>query len=145
GTATNTFVGNTDVQAGLLLLNRPATALPVPASLFIGTDLAGNLSGTVRLLANNQILDNAAVRVRLTGLLDLNNHSDTVGPLTLSGGSVSSGSGTLTLASNVTTLPTNVTAVISGHLNLTSVGTSRTFDIGDGPVVDDLLISANLS
>src|SRR5262249_15415631 len=73
----------------------------------------------------------------------LDDHVETIASLTLSAGSVTTGSGTLTLGGNVTALASVTTASISGLLSLG--GVTRTFTVGSGAASPDLLISASIS
>jgi autotransporter-associated beta strand protein len=103
----NTYTGSTTVQAGTLLLQE-TSGNAIPSALTIG-------AATVRLNGNNQIAATASVTVNSSGLLNTNNHSNTIGSLTLSGGSVTTGTGTLTVNGNVTA---SGSSVISGNLGL---------------------------
>jgi hypothetical protein len=92
---------------------------------------------TVQLGASNQIADTVAVTVNSSALLDFNNNSDTIGALTLGGGSITTETGTMTLGGNVTDTGTSS---ISGNLALGSA--ARTFTL-NGAVT--LTISAIMS
>ena len=140
-TTTNTFTGATTVSAGTLLLNDTGGVAVSGGSLVIGDSLGGagvNKADVARLLSNNQIASTVAVTINDSGLLDLNNNNDTIGlgaanALTMTGGSVSTGSGTITLGSNVAgvaSLPDMTPATISGNLSLG--GAARTFDVQAG-------------
>jgi len=91
GTAANTYALGTLVNQGTLLLNKAPGANAVPGSLTIGDGVGGAGADIVRLLADNQISDSAAVSLASSGLLDLNNHSDTIGALSLTNATVQSG------------------------------------------------------
>src|SRR5205823_2441024 len=113
GNLTNTFAGTTTVGA----------ASELDLQVTGGGALAGPLviNGVVKDLLDNQI-NGAPVRVNSTGLLDLNNHTDTVGALTMQSGNVTTGaSGLLQLGGNVTTLATAVPATITGNVSLGGV------------------------
>jgi uncharacterized repeat protein (TIGR01451 family) len=112
----DTYLGATTVAAGTLLLDK-ASGNAVPGALTVP-------GGTVRLLAGNQIADAAAVAISVSGLLDLNSHSDTVGSVTLSTGAITTAAGTLTLGGNL--IDTGVSS-ISGNLALGSA--SRTLTV----------------
>ena len=138
GTADNVWLGVTRVNAGVLALNKTVGQDAVStANLIIGrADHTGG--ATVLLLADNQIPDTAAVTINGTGLLDLDGRSDTVGPVTLAGGDIATGTGLLTLDGNVTahsvtiSPPPNVVVndpVITGRVALGSAA-GRVFDVG---------------
>jgi fibronectin-binding autotransporter adhesin len=80
GGTPNTYTGPTIVNDGMLVLHKSGT-IAVPGPLFIG-DASGNPnSDIVRYFQPNQIADAAAVTIGSSGLLDLNNQSDTIGSL----------------------------------------------------------------
>ncbi len=135
GTAANTYTGATTVNEGTLLLNQTG-GVAVPGTLVVGDGVGGsgiNKVDIARLGASNEIATTPAVTVNNSGLLDLNSNSNTIGSLTMSGGTVTTETGTLTLGGNVAGFAsiTNITpATINGNLSL---GTAvRTFDIQQG-------------
>jgi autotransporter-associated beta strand protein len=103
----NTYAGATTVQAGTLLLQE-TSGIAIPGTLTIG-------AATVRLNGNNQIAASAAVTINSSGVLDTNSHSNTIRSLTLSGGSVTTGTGALIVNGNVTD---SGNSTISGNLGL---------------------------
>lgn len=122
----------------------------IVSGLVIGDSLGGTVSDVVRLLANDQIIDTAAVTVANSGLLDLNGFSDMFAHLIVtsgdtSGASVTTGNGTLGLGGNlrVTVFNTGAMgAIINGNLSL--VG-NHSFDVADGTATQDLTITAAIS
>jgi autotransporter-associated beta strand protein len=142
GPNTNTFTGQTTINAGTLVLSKNAGTDAIAGALTI------NHGATVRLDAANQIKDSGAVvTVNQGGTLALNNHSDAIAGLTLTGGSVTTGTGTLTLANTgngtLTTNASTTAATISGNLGLAAY--SHTFSIADGSALNDLLLNASLT
>jgi autotransporter-associated beta strand protein len=132
GTGTNSYRGTTTVASGILHLEKAG-----------GNALSGNVritSGVVELHANNQIVDTSRVRVEGLGLLDLNGFSDTIGGLTLVGGTVTTGAGVLGLQGNLTSLSATTPGNISGNLDLG--GVRRTVTVGSGGLAADLTIAA---
>ena len=161
--AADSYTSTTTVNAGTLLLDNTA-GVAVPGNLVVGDSLGGqspnlvatNKADVVQFLAGNQIATNAAVTVNSSGLLNLNNQSDTIGTgqttaLTITGGTVATGTGTLTVNGNISGVAstTNFTpATITG--NLSFGGSTRTIDVRaagtplPGTNTPDMLISAAL-
>lgn len=152
GVGHNTYSGFTRFDGGVLELDKAGfvatpslvfsnfTAIPGDLSIGDGNGLIG--TDVLRLLADDQIANTSAVTVKNSGLFDLNDHDDRIGPLTMQGGTIDSGSGTLSLGGNLTTLTDNNGAVINGNLSLG--GASRTFDISSGSPSADLRINATI-
>jgi autotransporter-associated beta strand protein len=145
GPAPNTYSGLTRINAGTLELSKSGIA--IAGDLVIGDGLGGVNSDVVRLLLSNQIANLSEVTIDESGRLDLNNQSETIGPLILFEGSISTGTGTLTLNGDITATglaagPING-AVISGRLNL-GTGT-RTIETLFGGNSAALYIDATVS
>jgi autotransporter-associated beta strand protein len=130
GTNENTYSGPTTVAPGLLLLNKPAGTNAIAGPLV--------LSGTAKLLLNDQIADSTSITLNSGGTLDLNSKSDTVGPLTLNGGLITTLSGTLFMNGDAVV---NGDAAISGNLGLGAV--TRSLDFSNATA--DLIVGAHIS
>jgi autotransporter-associated beta strand protein len=142
GSSSNVLSGTTTVNEGTLVLAKTSGANAIAGNLVI------NNGGTVRLDASNQIVDSAAnITVNSGGTLNLNNHSDAIYNLTMTGSNVATGTGTLTLANTgsgtLTTLASATSSTVSGKLALAAY--SHTLAIADGTATDDLLLNASLS
>ncbi|WP_171471971.1 autotransporter-associated beta strand repeat-containing protein [Frigoriglobus tundricola] len=138
GTSSNTYTGTTTVANVTTLVLDKSSATAVPGSLSISA------GGTVQLAQSDQIADASSVSAGTLAILNLNNFSDTIGSLTLTGATVATGTGTLTLGGNVTTNSDSNTSVISGNLDLG--GATRTFTVANNAQLDpDLSITANIS
>ncbi|MBN2508250.1 MAG: autotransporter-associated beta strand repeat-containing protein [Verrucomicrobia bacterium] len=96
GSSPNTYSSPTYVREGVLALAK-TSGNAIRGPLVIG--YAGGEPepiDVVRFMANDQIDASAAgVTVNASGWLDLNGYSDSVGPITLNGGRITTGSGTL--------------------------------------------------
>jgi autotransporter-associated beta strand protein len=138
------ITGVTNVINGILILNNtttPNTAIGA-GGLFIGGPLAVAATGTdnaVQLNADEQIADNANVTIEcITGSmstrLNLNNHKETIGSLTITGGTqtafttgVVTGTGTLVLNGDLNFVGTRVATGNTGREALiTSSGLATT-------------------
>jgi autotransporter-associated beta strand protein len=98
--------------------------------------------GTMRLGGANRLTGSPSVSIGGIATLDLNNYNNTVGVLSMSGGTVTSGTGTLTLAGGVTYSRSIWPATISGKVNLGAA--TRTFDVTAGSSTD-LTVAAAIS
>ena len=109
------------------------------ANTYTGTTIIN--SGTLAYATNNAISSGAVTLINAA--LSLAGYSDTIGALTMTGGNVTTGAGTLTLGGNVTGNTDANSAAISGNLDLGSA--TRTFTIGNGDAVNDMVVSAVIS
>ena len=96
-------------------------------------------NGTIQLGSANRIVDLNSV-TNYGGTLDLNNFNESISNLTMTAGTVMTGTGTLTNGGTITTVASASVATISGKLNLNGANTS--FNIADGGAGSDLTISA---
>jgi autotransporter-associated beta strand protein len=140
GTSGNVFPGTVRIKQGLLVLNK-SSGNAIAGALVVG-DGAG--TDAVRLQRANQIADTSPVTINSSGVLNLNGFSDTIGPLTMTGGRVTTGAGLLRLNGNVTATSASAgnSARLEGNLQLNA---ERTFTVNDGPAESDLLVSAVVS
>lgn len=141
-TANNTYLGQTWLRSGQLTLN--VFGGGVPGDLKIGDDLAGPGTAKVVLLQPEGIASNHKVTIRPDGQLDLQDHTQTLTQLDMTGGSiVGDPTSNLRLDSTSPTALTmiasaagNAATIATGHLTLV---TSQTFfAVADGPGVSDL-------
>ena len=140
GASANTFTGTTTVNDGTLVLAKTAANGAVAGPLVIGDS-----SGTdiVRLDADNQIADSAAVTINSAGQFNLNGFNETIAGLTMTGGSITTGAGELTLGGNVTTNASSAAAAISGNLDLG--GATLNFNVANGSAATDLDVTATVT
>jgi fibronectin-binding autotransporter adhesin len=140
GTNANTYAGVTTVNDGYLDLAK-TVGTAVPSGLVVGDGVGEDY---VRYYQSDQVEGN--VTLRNSGHLLLystvsSTYSDTIGSLTMQGGSVNTGHGTLTLGGSVTI--STAYAVIDGYLNLGNA--TRTFTVADVAANADLQIDAQIS
>ncbi len=126
GSQANTYTGLTWVHSGNLQLNKTG-AVAIRGGLVVGVEGGSQYSSKVVFLQGNQLANTSQVTVHGNGLLDLDDHSQTIAGLTMTGGRVSTGSGALSLQGNVAVNSPDEQAVIEGRLALGFV--PRTFTV----------------
>ncbi len=121
GAGSNTYGGTTFVLAGALNLQKanPATAIAGP--LVIGDGIGGPNADVVNIVYDNQISDTVPITVNSSGELNFGTSSDTIGNLTINGGTVVVGSisGGINLDGNLTV---NQSTTIGQKINLIGAG-----------------------
>ena len=150
GTAANTFSQATNVNEGVLVLNKAPGLTAIPSALTIGDGVGGAEADVVRLAQPNQLgryrfndpTFPRSINVQSSGLLDLNGFAESTTHLSFTGGAVRMGAGVLTLYGNIVATVAPTTATIAG--TLVTPGT-HTFNITDGAQADDLVISATMA
>ncbi|MFM7088185.1 MAG: autotransporter-associated beta strand repeat-containing protein [Candidatus Paceibacterota bacterium] len=124
--------------AGSLTLSGSGNVTLSATNPYTGTTFING--ATLTAGANNVITNSVTAR---GATFNLNGNSGTIGILTLTASTVATGAGTLTLAGAVTTLANaNYSSFITGNLGL---GADRTFNIDDGLMDNDVIISAVIS
>ena len=142
GPEANTFLGGLMVRGGTLQLAKHSSVTAIPSSLTVG-DGNGPADGhQVVLMSNNQIADEAAIRINDSGLLDVNGWIESLGPITFNGGHLDSGGLFLRLLGDVVVEPRNdAVALIDGRIRLSE---RMVFDVANGNIVPDLKINAEI-
>ena len=138
GAASNTYTGPTTVNQGTLILAKPVNAID-PAITIGG---AGS-TATVQLNAAFQLYG-AATTINAGGQLNLNNFNEYIGTLTISGGSIITGSGLLYLGTGITNNANSATSILTGNY---SFSTNQVFTIASGstPTGEDVIISGSMA
>lgn len=133
GTVANTYTGDTTVQGGILILAKTAGVDAIRGNLIIGD---GTGADVVRLTNSNQIADTSIVSFNgvgvNSGVLRLNNQSETVGGLSSTGGAgiVENESGSAATSTLGIAVATGTTHSYSGVLrNGDGVGTDGTLAV----------------
>ncbi len=137
GSVANTYTGRCRVSSGELRLSKTPGLNAVTGPLNV------DANALVRWFLGDQIADAATITAGAGAILALNGQNETVGPLDLTAASVSTGSGLLTLNGNVTNRAGSASSFIRGRLDLGSA--TRIFDVADGTIEADLVISATIS
>jgi autotransporter-associated beta strand protein len=151
GTLANAHTGMTTVNAGTLVLGNTVVNGAIPGALTIGDGIG---TDSVRIVVEGQIGNSSPVTLNSSGVLELQALTlpfrETIGTLTMTGGSIRTGIGTLYLNGNVTGNASATPATISGNLDLHANGSPdatgvRSFTIADGAATEDMVISAIIS
>ncbi|MFA7285702.1 MAG: autotransporter-associated beta strand repeat-containing protein [Candidatus Paceibacterota bacterium] len=125
--------------SGVLTLSGSGNVTLSAANLYNGLTY---INGATLTYGVSNAISTGGVVVR-GGLYDLNGNSDIIGSLSLTAASVATASGTLTLGGDLTSIANgNFSSKITGNLDL---GFNRIFNIGDGLVDNDLIVSAIVS
>ena len=151
GSTSNSFPGTVSVGDGLLVLNKTGGATAIAGDLNIG-------GGTVRLDQSSQIANTSDITMS-AGTLNMNNQSDSLDSLTMTGGTVSIGFNSLILLNASTSLVmhggtsitnglvnvfggVNFDATSNGTATIDSIGlsTSINFNIQNGTAANDMEI-----
>jgi fibronectin-binding autotransporter adhesin len=142
-TVSNTYAGTTTLatvtppthtgdtgNSVLVLLDAATGAVAIPGNLDIGDQTPFNEAYVVRLENSDQIAATATVTAHESGLLSLDGNDNTIGPLIMGGGFVTTGaSGMLTLTGGVTTVAGARTSVIEDNVTLGNGNTPQTFTV----------------
>lgn len=114
---TNTYTGTTTVVSGTLILNSPGTNGAINGNVVVGDGVGVSSSAVLQLSNSQQIADSAQITVKFDGKLNFNNFSDTVGAVTITGGSVTLGTGVVSISA-LTMNGGSITGTAPGQLNL---------------------------
>lgn len=125
--------------AGPLTLSGSGNVTFSATNAYTGTTTINN--ATLTAGASN-VISSGAVTVN-GGTYNLNANSDTIGAVTLRAGTIATGAGTITLGGTLTSIANgNFTSLVTGNLAL---GANRIFNIGDGLMDNDVIITAVIS
>jgi fibronectin-binding autotransporter adhesin len=140
GGAANAFTVGVAINEGALLLAKPANVAAVGAgSITVGDGIGGTDADVLRLEQNHQIPDVnvSTVSVNPSGHFDLNGFNETIFNLQLNAGHVSGG--TISFVGGVTSTAQSASATIASNVDL--LGATTQFNVNDGSVADDLILS----
>lgn len=148
GTIANTYTGDTTVQGGILILAKTAGVDAIRGNLIIGDGVGG--LDVVRLTNSNQIADTSTVSFNgvgaNSGVLRLNNQSETVGGLNSTGGAgiVENESGSAATSTLGIAVATGATHSFSGVLrNGDGAGTDGTLALTKSGAGTQILTGAS--
>jgi autotransporter-associated beta strand protein len=140
---TNDYAGTSWVRGGNFIMDGVMNQPVIPGPFIIGNATDPTNSTRAWPIKQNQIADTSPVTINHSGVLELGEFNDTVGPLTFNGGALETTTGTLTLNGDILAFATNQTARILGKLALG--GVTRTIYTLGSSNTPDLLISAVIS
>ena len=142
GTGANIYTGVTTVNTGTLELNKSAGVTAIAGNVTVGN---GTGTGTLRLLASNQISDTSAITLHAAGTpaFDLNGFTETVGSVSSSNAAAVLQLGAGSLATGGDNASTTFAGVISGTGGaLTKTGTGTLTLSGANTYTGSTTISA---
>ncbi len=142
-TSTNTYTGTGTLREGDLILDGVFHQPVISGPLVIGYTNDAPGRERVAYIKQHQIADTVPITINRSGVLALQFVDDTVGPITLNGGAIDTGSGTLTLNGDILANATNAIATISGRLSLG--GVTRTIATLGHANTPDLLVNASIA
>jgi autotransporter-associated beta strand protein len=117
GHQTNLLAGAIYVDQGIFALSTTSGVAAVTSPLIIGNNLTNGTTAEVRMLQDNQLPVTVPITIKKSGTLNAYGTLQNAGPITLSGGAITTYTGTLALNADV--LATNGTgSIISGNLSL---------------------------
>jgi len=132
--AANTYSGTTTVSEGILALAKSGADGAIKGDLVVG---GGSTFAGVILSANEQIQAvGNTVSIQSNGVMQLNNFSETIGDLEMTGGVI--GGGTLAVLGEVSSFTSATTSQIASTLNLGGISRSFTIAGGSGGVDMDI-------
>lgn len=122
--------------AGSLTLSGSGNLTLSASNLYTGTTFINDATLTC---GTSNVLSSGGITLR-NGIYDVNGNSDAVGSVSLTASNIKTGAGTLYLGGDVVSIANNnFSSNISGNLDL---GANRVFNIGNGSVDNDMIVSA---
>ena len=144
GSTANLYTGDTTVNVGTMELNKSSGYAIYAGTLTVGDGTGGLHADVVRYTAGgSQLYVGVTTVVNSSGLLDLNGHTDDVGPITLNGGDITTGTGKIEVAGNLRVMGSSQTAHITGNLQFW--GAPSIITVENGVAGYALDISASVS
>ncbi len=136
GATPNTYSGTTSVTVADLRLRKAPGVQALGGPLIVAGTFNTNVAdGFVDVLANEQLPDDQPVTLQRNSALRLAGVSETIGPLTLSGGNVTNSSpGNTLILNGPVTATTNASINVGGVLSLGNV--SQTFSVATQSVLN---------
>jgi autotransporter-associated beta strand protein len=149
GASANSFTGVTNVIGGTLMLAKPTFTTAISGDLHIGNGTGAPGSAVVLDVNSAQLANSASATTNVTiqsdGILNLQNNYETIGNLTMTGGTVTGGAGHYLVfnGTSISTQSSSYTAMIS--VNNVLIG-SVPFTVAQGTTASgiDLDVSSQL-
>lgn len=99
--------------------------------------------GTVTITSSDRLSDSGTLNIGDGATFDLAGNDETIGSISLTGGTIASGAGFLIMAGNITTSASALSSTISGNLNTGAA--VRSLTVADGTAAVDLKIDADIT
>ena len=146
GNGENGYTGATVVNTGVLQLNNfNGHSIESSSSITIGDGVGGVHADVIRYTSSwgNLIYTGIPIIINNSGLLDLNGEQDDIGPITLNGGDVATGTGLVDLTGGDIYVPLTAsrTPTISGGIQMHG----NTIHVDDGAIFPNLTLSASIN
>ncbi|HLX62659.1 MAG TPA: PKD domain-containing protein [Planctomycetota bacterium] len=124
GSASNTFTGTTTIDKGVLRMNTSVGTI-LQGPIVIGNNVDAANSAILRELNSSDVAPASTILINASGLFDLNDHSDSVGPLSGTG-NIALGTAMLSISGDATS--TTFDGLVSGTGGIAKFGTgTQTF------------------
>jgi fibronectin-binding autotransporter adhesin len=144
GTSSNAFFGGFFLEQGTTFLAKAAGRNATTVALTLGT---GTTPAQLVFASSEQLPDNLILTIaHPAASVDLEDKTETIAGLVMTGGSLLMTTGELRLAGNsgITTLPSSTPATLSGRITVEGNG-EQLWDIADGQASPDAVIAASVA
>ena len=134
GSSPNTYTGETQVNAGTLLLSKTGPGFANDFGAAIAGNLVVNNGGTARYGASSQVRDAKDITVNAGGTLDLNGFGEGITNLTINGGTVATGIGSVSVGGSVSADSSTTSSLGNLGLSTAIANEARLISVASGGV-----------
>ena len=128
GSSANTYTGDTQVNAGTLILAKGPGGGDNNFGSAMGGNLIVNSGGTARYGADSQVRDDKSITVNTGGTLDLNGFAESLTNLSVNGGAITTGAGYLNVR-GAFAADSSATSTYAGNLHLEAATANAAHDV----------------